>query len=675
MAEVLGVIASGIAVAQIAGTSGLAILKLKQLWTEVKNAPDDIDDLMEQVDCLDPTLWEAERHFSDTHLPAQLWDDTAVVKSAEYCRKALRKFSEVIDELALHIRSKRRIDRGKARLRVVLKKEELKSLEQHLRRAIEMLQFAQSSYIITLLKLQPEIIAHKVVSQLEQGRCSLVPNLDEFNCSERDTEPQRELISVKRENPTSLLRQRSNEIMMKWKKPSAYGRLDVKTTQEGYQAQYQPPWWLAGVMRAHSLQVSRSYTGFKMYLRSYCIRPINAPPFKAVIDDNVPALQAMFDSREASPFDRTDNGWTILHCATMSGSLRTIAFFHEMGLDIDTLDFYGFTAVQYLLFDPKQRKQQAIHTRQLVQILRSSVFLLPEREEAQKWCQCPFSPDWELFQALQPLFCPAHGQTILRSRVARAREIAWSLFPTDPRILKFVLSPDWNVSLYDPCNFTTTYRYFPLIHTVAILIRKSVVPTQSRAEKINEDWLTFAREVLRHTRDVHALEYEDSLPNFLNYNRGQVSEVQYAWRHEPGWVTPLSRQVLPPIVGWVRPNGWRTRLRYTECQWRCLMRSNLHCWLRLVKEANIDLLRYGCRENELLRTNGVIRDTTRWNCSSRSLIWDESWSANQRLIGFKIGSEVEDWDVLWNEPTDEFAGDFWYLVEDCYLHVPGAWCD
>ncbi|KAK6063068.1 carboxylesterase family protein [Seiridium cupressi] len=59
MAEALGAVASGIAVAQIAGTAGSAIWKLKQLWDEVEDVPEIINDLIEQLGCLDPSLWDA----------------------------------------------------------------------------------------------------------------------------------------------------------------------------------------------------------------------------------------------------------------------------------------------------------------------------------------------------------------------------------------------------------------------------------------------------------------------------------------------------------------------------------------------------------------------------------------------------------------------------------------
>lgn len=148
MAETLGIVASGITVAQIASQAGGAVLKLKQLWDEVHDVPDTITDLMEQIDCLDPALWEAEQHFNHQNISPLLWDHTAARRSAEYCRKALEKLSEITSDLSALVRSRHTMRRKIGCVKVVLKKEQIKSVEQRLRNAIGMLQIAQQGYIM-----------------------------------------------------------------------------------------------------------------------------------------------------------------------------------------------------------------------------------------------------------------------------------------------------------------------------------------------------------------------------------------------------------------------------------------------------------------------------------------------------------------------------------------------
>ncbi|KAK8025283.1 hypothetical protein PG990_003106 [Apiospora arundinis] len=142
-----------------------AVFKLKRLWDEIKNVPKTIADLMMQIECLDPAIWEAETHFANTGLPPELWDDAAARKSANCCRIALQKLTDLVSDLAVQVNSARRMNSKLAYLKVLLKKDDLRVLEKRLETAVRMLQSAQNGYMITLLKLQPDIIVAKAFQQ------------------------------------------------------------------------------------------------------------------------------------------------------------------------------------------------------------------------------------------------------------------------------------------------------------------------------------------------------------------------------------------------------------------------------------------------------------------------------------------------------------------------------
>lgn len=50
-----------------------------------------------------------------------------------------------------------------------------------------------------------------------------------------------------------------------------------------------------------------------------------------------------------------------------------------------------------------------------------------------------------------------------------------------------------------------------------------------------------------------------------------------------------------------------------------------------------------------------------------------------QLLNFQYGRSPTDWKFWWREPSDEFAGDFWWMVEMesriAMRNVPGAWVD
>jgi hypothetical protein len=148
MAEALSVAASGIAVAQVAAQVGKSIIKLKQLWDDLQEIPLSIADLLDQIDCLDPALWEAEHTFSQASLPPIFWDDRLASRSTAYCRKALASLTELVDELSIQINQPGKLRRKAACAKVLLKKDQLKRLETRLQNAVRMLSLAQQSYLV-----------------------------------------------------------------------------------------------------------------------------------------------------------------------------------------------------------------------------------------------------------------------------------------------------------------------------------------------------------------------------------------------------------------------------------------------------------------------------------------------------------------------------------------------
>lgn len=148
MAEALGIAASGIAVAQLSSQVGGAVFKLKQLWDEVKDVPEDIADLMEQIDCLGPVFWEAENNFDQSGLPSIVWDQLASKSTTMYCRKALGNLTQMVNELSRQIGNPSKSRRKIAAAKVLLKKDLLKKLERRLENAVRMLTLAQQSYLV-----------------------------------------------------------------------------------------------------------------------------------------------------------------------------------------------------------------------------------------------------------------------------------------------------------------------------------------------------------------------------------------------------------------------------------------------------------------------------------------------------------------------------------------------
>lgn len=143
MAEILGAVASGLAVAEVGLKVGGTVWKLKKLWQEVHEVPATIRDLMRQIEMMDPILSDHET------LPTRLsaYDGAPTTQSAAHCREALNDLQCLVEDLNVAVDSERRSRRTFARMRVVLKKDTIKGFQDRLERATRLLQLAQVSYL------------------------------------------------------------------------------------------------------------------------------------------------------------------------------------------------------------------------------------------------------------------------------------------------------------------------------------------------------------------------------------------------------------------------------------------------------------------------------------------------------------------------------------------------
>lgn len=151
MAEILGAVASGFAVAEVGLKVGGTVWKLKKLWEEVHEVPATIQDLMRQIEIMDPILCDHENTLGNQNiaLPTQLptHNTASAMLSAAYCREALNDLRHLVEDLDVAIESEKRSRRTLARMRVVLKKDTIRGFQDRLNRAIRLIQSIQVSYL------------------------------------------------------------------------------------------------------------------------------------------------------------------------------------------------------------------------------------------------------------------------------------------------------------------------------------------------------------------------------------------------------------------------------------------------------------------------------------------------------------------------------------------------
>lgn len=110
------------------------------------------------------------------------------------------------------------------------------------------------------------------------------------------------------------------------------------------------------------------------------------------------------------------------------------------------------------------------------------------------------------------------------------------------------------------------------------------------------------------------------------------------------------------------------------------MRTRAQDWAGLLDELGFNLCQYGFRENQLLKESGQLG--TRWeshisdNLSQNSFEWIVLSTATEpKLLELRYGPRPEDWNLIWDMDIEELACDFWEMIDEMPLPMPGAWVD
>lgn len=142
MAEVIGLVASGINIAQIAGQVASSIAKIKDFWDQVKAAPDDINYLLREVDSFSLILQHIRDDLAQNALPETVFNNDSVLQSLELCRSGALELEELANELASYLDGKSGLRRKIGSVRAVLKQDDIKRLKRKLKNAIRLLSLA-----------------------------------------------------------------------------------------------------------------------------------------------------------------------------------------------------------------------------------------------------------------------------------------------------------------------------------------------------------------------------------------------------------------------------------------------------------------------------------------------------------------------------------------------------
>ena len=102
-------------------------------------------------------------------------------------------------------------------------------------------------------------------------------------------------------------------------------------------------------------------------------------------------------------------------------------------------------------------------------------------------------------------------------------------------------------------------------------------------------------------------------------------------------------------------------------------------WLENLKSGGIDLKSYGRLETKTFKQIRQGKIHERYMGAKVGLFRDGGQDRHPKtvlfLTGFTYGPQPEDWTLFWDPFVEDFVEDFWWMIENPPLAIPGSWVD
>ncbi|KAF7534522.1 hypothetical protein G7054_g6188 [Neopestalotiopsis clavispora] len=616
MAEILGAVASGLSIAKAAGEILSTGLKLKLLLQEIRDAPENLQFLLGQVEVLAAALCDLNLdEVPEAGISATLCGS---LRAATFqCRNSAEHLSCTISELSGQLETHRGFRRKVVAAKLVFKKGSLAKLEHRLYTTVQCLTSIQQLYIMPMsrtLKVGIPFLIGQITIQIrweDEGegylQISRLPNT---------------------EKTTSVF----------------------KTTALGLKVQV--PTWLAPRMIA--FLIKKSYGAWQASLAVFRIHLLHEPQARKamaiILSDNEHAMLQAFERRQIGPRDRfldlNGNECTLSELALRFGAWRICNYLLDSSRDIVE------KPLLWVMWHRRAQDEADLH--QLQTLLKKDNF----GDHARFQLFSNFQGDILSFDSTRRQIWPDdqfYSDSFRNHRIQFIWLLALSANALAPTFFRHILSPGGILRVQDIYTGRLQLGYWDdtLLHALAL----GVGSAAWHDRETSRQWALVAADMLPFVRNYH------ELAPFIRWDRFR---------------TPLFTSLFVSLLPWpstkIQDRGYITsltkRFHYME--------SGMKAWLQVLKDAGIDLRAYGERETELFHLEVYERSFPIYSVADGDEVyWDDFLRCDVVLIGFQYGQEVDDWRLWWSEHTDAYAGDFWgrieSSIESIYQRVPGAW--
>ncbi|KAG8161642.1 hypothetical protein KVR01_008629 [Diaporthe batatas] len=684
MAEVLGAVASGLAVAEVGLKVGGTVWKLKKLWQQVHEVPETIQDLMKQIEIMDPVLCDFETNFGVQNASLTTQNTPQSMLSAKYCRQAFNDLRGLIEELDGAIQAEKKARRTLAKMRVVLKKDVIKGLGERLDRAMKLLQGAQTNYLVT-----NAMITGAMVTNIWTAITDIQQETSKKNSSGWTAKPPFPIISqplhesreqVRRKG--NGVRRRANRISMPQPELCLFGALvfdkSVADNESTYAVRFQLPKWLSH--KVWDVIINQACFGWQATLSTWNIVPDDSPGLVCVKNGDLDGLIDLFNRGLASPRDCDSLGNNMLLLASGYGEAHIVRYFCDTNLDQPYIEAgacsisscWPLTLVQRLPIEYAQR----MVSRGLLQSMTDEVedleVLSAPMSEISHWGKS-LTISYMMFTSHMPEVFELCFRTLFP---------LWHNLP--PRRKQWILMQDWYFScrypyclyLWGSVGFRTwtadalQLMLFPDRHVrpndvqawaddgASMLHQVLFYILRSESDIADHSWKILLKEIIEATEDVH---HGLQVPRFRRL--GSCSALELALLCA---LLRILRFGPHKLDG--KGYRWTTRrlLKLTLMKLQMAMSNFASC--------GYDLLEFGRQESKTWFIKHPA-DRNR-NVGNTLFVGIGEKRGGLYVRSLHYGSDPKDWYFEMDFRYEHYVGQFWNRLENPHLYMmPGAWID
>ncbi|UPK99377.1 hypothetical protein LCI18_010312 [Fusarium solani-melongenae] len=670
--------ASIIAFVQITGDIVKLIIKVNQLWSEAADLPHDLQDLLEELKDYSILFEELKEQLEADNATNTARSDSCVARSFVNSQQAHKILKELLDEMSTQVQSKKEgFQRTFTALKLATKKEKLERFQKRLKRSIRFLNASIMTYQLAVSRRNADTIVSRVTSnfseQLDTFQLKHVSTIgtisDRSQKTDQTEEGKKQLTAIPRKRASC------NRTCI----PSQTGRLSLAYTKGtgAWQAYLQFPSWIS--QSIYVFQSRPTMAGWSFNYRVYNIVSSESEIITRIQNGDRNGVLELFSTRKASPFDKDANGDSLLHYAAQSKSYEICQLLLNLGLEETLYEVVGRdreSPLKPLVYQPNRECME----QDWEKIANLFQTYLQDPEDLPIVRLFDFLHEWtysdDFIFIFRSRFMPKYYTWPLRNRLEAVRLGSFHVksFASLPRLL----SEDSVVAKADVS--LSTDENLSLVHSAAVSLgirfADEALPYR-RAEfqwrDYNDAWDNFVVNVASaaEARDLHSIE----------------SVVPWDVYHVPQWRgTPLI-SVLGGALCYLSP-------QISFSHWNDVFQKTIHQWLEDLQVAGVDLLEYGKRERDLLRSElrgaldadaitasrtltresmaraaygGKVQQAIREGCT------ENHW-VPIRMIDLKIGKSVQEWELLWAPEFEHMACEFWRSFDEDG-RMPGAWVD